>query len=240
MSPICPKCRGYYVNPPCPTCAKQAEAEAGIEDAAPIETTQQEITIDPAFFSTGKRFRQILEIASDKMGDYKSNFEKAMPSPAEMEFYKKRLEHEIQVLVVMDINCGDCIQYVPVIAKIASLTDKIKLKIFLKSDYPSLPKKFVFGENERLPAIIFYSSDLIEYGRWIERPLETYKLLVSIKEVLIDDPEVQKEFKRMRVEQEERLLSAAVSEITAIIEKINAIFVLDELFTSSSMTNSEY
>ncbi|MHA1167098.1 MAG: thioredoxin family protein, partial [Candidatus Hodarchaeales archaeon] len=195
--------------------------------------------IDHAFFSTGKNFRQILEIASDKMGEYKSNYEKVMPSPAEMEFYKKQLEHEIQVLAVMYINCGDCIQYIPVIAKIASFTDKIKLKIFLKSDYPSLPKKFAFGDDERLPAIIFYSKELVEYGRWIERPLETYRLLVSIKEVLIDDPEVQKEFKRMRVEQEERLLAAAVSEITAIIEKINAIFVLEELYTSSTIMDSD-
>ncbi|MHA2298177.1 MAG: thioredoxin family protein [Candidatus Hodarchaeales archaeon] len=233
--PICPKCGGYYVSPPCPTCAKQAEAEAGIEDAAPIETSQVEIVLDETFFKTGKSFQQILELDYQRMDEYKSNYEKVQLKADEIEFFKKRFEHDIRVLAIVSPGCDDCIQYIPVIAKIASITDRIKLRLFLSSDYPQLLKKYSIAEgDERVPVVLFFSSNWQEYGRWIERPLETYELLISIKEALMEDAEVYKEFARMRIEQVDRLLSAAATEMIAILKKINAILVLKDLFASRS------
>ncbi|MFW9991022.1 MAG: thioredoxin family protein [Candidatus Odinarchaeota archaeon] len=237
--PICPKCKGYYVSPPCPTCSKLAEAEAGVEDAAPIETAQSAIEIDDAFFKTGKTFRQLLGLDNTRIAEYKANFEKVQLKADEMEFFKKRLEQEIRVLAIVDPGCDDCVQYIPVMAKIASLTDKIKLRAFLKSEYPQLLRKFTLAGTERIPVLVFYSKELEEYGRWIECPLETYELLISVKEALMDNAEVKKEFARMRVEQEERLLSAAASEMTAILMKINALLVLNDLFASKSSLKEE-
>lgn len=237
--PICPKCKGYYVSPPCPTCSKLAEAEAGVEDAAPIETAQIEIEIDDTFFKSGKTFRQLLGIDNERIAEYKANFEKTQPKADELEFYRKRLEHEIRVLAIADPGCDDCVQYIPVIAKIASITDKIKLRIFLKSEYPQLLKRFTLAGTGRIPTLVFYSNELEKYGMWVERPLATYELLISIKEALMNNEEVKKEFARMRVEQEDRLLSAAVSEMTAIMKKINALLVLIDLYTSRSSHEEE-
>ena len=78
--------------------------------------------------------------------------------------------------------CGDAAQNLPVINKMAKITDKVELKILLRDQHPQLMDAYLTNGAKAIPKLIFLrKSDLEELRTWGPRPAPAQKILFDYK-----------------------------------------------------------
>lgn len=73
--------------------------------------------------------------------------------------------------VLMESWCGDGAQNIPVIAKVASLNEKIELKIILRDENPETMDRYLTNGSRSIPILI--CTDVVSgqvFGTWGPRP----------------------------------------------------------------------
>lgn len=68
--------------------------------------------------------------------------------------------------------CGDAVNTVPVIAKLAERAPNLDTHIFGRDANPDLMNAHLTGESRSIPAAILYDDDFTERGWWGPRPRE--------------------------------------------------------------------
>ena len=89
----------------------------------------------------------------------------------------------MQWIVIAEPWCGDGAQNIPVLAKIASTSDKIDLKIILRDENPEIMEAFLTDGKKAIPKLICIDprhNKLI--GTWGARPFNMQQLFVHCKE----------------------------------------------------------
>ncbi len=78
--------------------------------------------------------------------------------------------------------CGDAAQNVPIISKIADLTDKIELKILPRDENLDIMDNYLTGGARAIPRLIcLKESDLKELWTWGPRPFPAQQLMLTHK-----------------------------------------------------------
>jgi len=122
-------------------------------------------------------------------------------------------------LVLSEGWCGDAAQIVPVIHKMAEVTDKVELKIALRDDNDALMQQFLTNGGKSIPKLIALDADTLEVlFDWGPRPEAAQQLMSDYKAQhgKIDDfikTELQKWYtknKGMQIMQEVLALSQAL------------------------------
>ena len=85
-------------------------------------------------------------------------------------------------LVITEGWCGDAAQNLPVLDKIAAVTDKIDLKIVLRDENLALMDLFLTNGGRSIPKLIALDKDNNVLNTWGPRPTVATKLVADYKE----------------------------------------------------------
>src|SRR6476659_2499455 len=91
-------------------------------------------------------------------------------APADVDVFR-RLPRPLDVLVLADDWCGDVIDNLPILGRLAAESGKLNLRIFLRDQHPDLMDNYLNrGEFRSIPVFAFFDDDFHEIGRFTERP----------------------------------------------------------------------
>ncbi len=76
----------------------------------------------------------------------------------------------VTVLALSESWCGDCVENLPVVAKLESKYPFLSLLIFPRDTNLDIMDQYLTDGKRTIPVFIFFDSDGNEIGRFIERP----------------------------------------------------------------------
>jgi hypothetical protein len=90
--------------------------------------------------------------------------------PADLEAFRS-LPRPVNVLVLAEDWCGDVIDNLPILGRLASASGKLNVRIFLRDQHPELMEQYLNqGQFRSIPVFAFFDDQFNELGRFIERP----------------------------------------------------------------------
>ena len=96
-------------------------------------------------------------------------------------------------IVITESWCGDSAQNLPVIAKLAQLSDNIDLKIVLRDSNLEFMDLHLTNGSRAIPKLIVYDEKDNELFQWGPRPVEAQNLFSRLKNAGIPKPDINKE-----------------------------------------------
>lgn len=86
---------------------------------------------------------------------------------------------DMPVLVSSGIWCGDCAQQVPLIARIAEASDRVRLRVFDRDAQAGLTANLQINAGNRVPVVIFCAEDFEFVGIYGDRVLARYRAIAA-------------------------------------------------------------
>lgn len=105
----------------------------------------------------------------------------------------KGLPQPINVLVLTEDWCGDAIANIPILARLAELSGKLNLRLFLRDQNLDLMDQYLKdGQHRSIPTFAFFGDDFRELGHWIERPASISAVQgVALADLFATDPALE-------------------------------------------------
>ncbi len=118
-----------------------------------------------------------------KMNDQRmKRLDKTLTVPEEIETFLKELKQPILWIVLSEGWCGDAAQALPVINKMAELSDAIELKIVLRDENEALMNQFLTNGGKAIPKLLFVNPETFDVlADWGPRPKEAVQLMIDLK-----------------------------------------------------------
>ena len=120
-----------------------------------------------------------------------NRLEKTIEVTPETKAKLQNLDKKYIWLVLSEGWCGDAAQIVPVIHKMAEVTDKVELKIALRDDNDALMQHFLTNGGKAIPKLIVLDAETLEVVLdWGPRPHGAKKLILDYKAAhgVVDEP----------------------------------------------------
>ncbi len=118
-----------------------------------------------------------------------------------------------KLLVIAEDWCGDASNTVPIIARLASQTPGLELRILMRDRYPEVMDRYLTNGSRSIPIVIVLDESFIEIGHWGPRPSELQAWVMANRATMPKSelyPLVRKWYARDRGETTNReLLQAA-------------------------------
>ena len=101
-----------------------------------------------------------------------------------------RLAQPVNVLVLAEDWCGDVINNLPVLARLAEASDQLNMRIFLRDQNLDIMDQYLKeGQFRSIPVFVFFDQNFHELGYWIERPARISELVGAMRsELFASDP----------------------------------------------------
>lgn len=122
-------------------------------------------------FDNGITFKEFLYTDGDK-----ENSEKARKVYDSIEFDEdivnsiKNIDRRINIIVLAEIWCPDCIINVPVLGKMADINSNLHISIIKREGNEEVLQKYKEEGKVKIPTFIFFDENFNEIGYFIERP----------------------------------------------------------------------
>lgn len=102
----------------------------------------------------------------------------------------KKLTQSYTWLVIAEGWCGDAAQIVPIISKMANVTDKIDLKIVFRDENEPLMQDFLTNGARAIPVVIILDNNKNYIAHWGPRPTDAKQLILDYKKQngVVDEP----------------------------------------------------
>ena len=108
--------------------------------------------------------------------------DKTMVVIDEVKQFLENLKKEYIWLVISEGWCGDSAQIVPIINKMAEVSDKIDLRIVLRDENDELMNLFLTNRNQSIPILIIIDKQTLEViNQFGPRPQAAKQLIVDYK-----------------------------------------------------------
>ncbi len=113
-------------------------------------------------------------------------------SAADEAFFAE-LPQQIHVLVITEDWCGDAMNNIPVLVRLARAGDRLDLRFFLRDQNPDLMAHYLKdGQHHSIPVFVFFDAAFRELGHWIERPAAISAMQgAALAELFATAPELQ-------------------------------------------------
>jgi len=170
------------------------------------------ITIQDLFFSGMSYDEYVTKMGEDHRTGFAKSYTEASISPHDLALLK-RLAGPIYALAVSEPRCGDCRLNLPVLAKLAALSEgKLVLRCLDKGAHPTLLDDYRAADGSvRIPTFIFFSSDWRLLGYFVERPAQVSHILATGS---------AEEVRELRIQYNGgRFAQAVIAEIMAILSR---------------------
>lgn len=90
--------------------------------------------------------------------------------PADLAVFRT-LPRPVNVLVLAEDWCGDVIDNLPILGRLARESGALNLRVFLRDKHPELIDQYLNqGQFRSIPVFAFFDDQFNELGRFIERP----------------------------------------------------------------------
>lgn len=110
-----------------------------------------------------------------------NRLDKTIKITPETQAFLETLETPFTWLVLSEGWCGDAAQTLPIINKMANISDKIELKIVFRDENPELMNLFLTHGSKSIPKLIIIDSLFKVVADWGPRPADAIKLIVDYK-----------------------------------------------------------
>ena len=94
--------------------------------------------------------------------------------------------------VISESWCGDSAQNLPIIAKLASLSEKINFKIVLRNSNLDFMDQYLTNGNRCIPKLIVFDENDNELFVWGPRPAEAQNIFTNLKNEGVEKSEINK------------------------------------------------
>jgi hypothetical protein len=112
-----------------------------------------------------------------------NRLDKTVEVPEEIKSRLQKLKTPHSLLVISEGWCGDAAQIMPVINKMAALTDKLDLHIVLRDDNSQLMDEYLTNGARSIPKLVLVENDTnTARGSWGPRPHDAAQLIRDYKE----------------------------------------------------------
>lgn len=130
----------------------------------------------------------------------------------------QKVERKQTWLVITESWCGDAAQTVPVLSKLAAVSENIDLKIILRDEHPELMDNFLTNGTRSIPKLVILNSDLEVMGTWGPRTASATKLVNDYKEKF---GKIDAEFKtQLQMWYNKDKGSSIIKELAEIVQRI--------------------
>ena len=120
-------------------------------------------------FYEGRTFAELLARPKDNAVLWDALYRKASIS-AEIATRLKNLRGLWHFLVLNEDWCGDSVNILPYVARLADSHPGIELRVLGRDDNPDLMNAHLTGTSKSIPVVIVYDEDFNEIGWWGPRP----------------------------------------------------------------------
>jgi len=129
--------------------------------------------VTPERYASGLTFKDYTAQINVNKDEFQKYYETARLSADDAEFFRRaaRVPGGIaKVMVIGEDWCPDVFRGLPLVARLAE-TAGLELRVFPRDQNPDIMNEFLNqGQFMSIPVVVFYTKDLREVGRWIERP----------------------------------------------------------------------
>ncbi len=131
---------------------------------------------EKADWDSAIEYSKFLKNARENVELMKARFNDLMLNETEQETLGS-IQNEIRILVIGTDRCNDTAGNLPVLARMASLAPKIKLRMLDSDKNANLHQQYKVNGKRKTPVVLFMSEDNEELCRWVERPNAAYKVV---------------------------------------------------------------
>ncbi len=111
-----------------------------------------------------------------------NRLDKTIKITPENEAFLATINKEYIWLVLSEGWCGDAAQILPIINKMAQISNKVELKIAFRDENPELMNLYLTNGGKAIPKMIILEKNTLEViADWGPRPAEAIKLIVDYK-----------------------------------------------------------
>jgi len=121
-------------------------------------------------------------------------------------------------MVITETWCGDSAQNLPIIAKAASLNDKINLRIVFRDENLEIMDNYLTNGSRSIPKLVAFDENDNELFQWGPRPVYAQNLMLNMKSDGIPKDEMNKELHLWYAKNRGREVEMK------LIEKLKALF----------------
>ncbi|MHA2066945.1 MAG: thioredoxin family protein [Candidatus Thorarchaeota archaeon] len=97
------------------------------------------------------------------------------------------IQNEIRILVIGTDRCDDSAGNIPVLARMAALSPKLRLRILDSDKNAKLHQQYTVNGKRKTPFVLFLSEENQEITRWVERPNAAYKQVNEASKPSLDE-----------------------------------------------------
>jgi selT/selW/selH-like putative selenoprotein len=134
------------------------------------------MTITRERFEQGLTYEAYKAQMTRNLDRLEANEQLANLDPADIAYFRN-LTAPIHLLIIGEDWCGDVINNVPVIARMAQETSKLNIRLFLRDQNLDIMDQYLKeGKYRSIPVVVAFDEDFRELGYWIERPAEISEL----------------------------------------------------------------
>lgn len=118
------------------------------------------------------------------------NTEQTVELAAEDVAFFAQLPQPLHVLAIAEDWCGDVLNNLPVVARLAAESGKLDLRIFPRDQHLDLIDQYLNqGQFRSIPVFVFFDQNFNELGHWIERPALINELSAKLRaDLFATDP----------------------------------------------------
>jgi hypothetical protein len=144
----------------------------------------------------------------------------------------RALPRPIDVLVIAEDWCGDVINNLPTLGRLAADSEKLNLHVFLRDKNLDLMNQYLNqGKFMSIPVFVFFDESMGEIGRFIERSPEVTRFnLESRQRVLDENPDLNKPVDELTEEERTRLQAKISAARLTFLPKAQSL-VIEEICT---------
>jgi hypothetical protein len=141
-------------------------------------------------FEQGMTYDQYKQQMTRNQERFQAN-ERSAPLGAEDLAAFKSLPGPLNVLVLAEDWCGDVIDNLPTLGRIAQESGKLNLRVFLRDQNLDLMDQYLNqGQFRSIPVFVFFDDSFQELGHFIERPASVTERRAELRrQVSAEHPE---------------------------------------------------
>jgi thiol-disulfide isomerase/thioredoxin len=126
--------------------------------------------VTPERFAQGMTYDEYKAQMTRNRERFEENEQRVEIDPEDLEAFK-RLPRPFNVLVLAEDWCGDVIDNLPVLGRLAKESGKLNLRIFLRDQNLDLMDQWLNqGKFRSIPTFVFFDDQFNQVGLFIERP----------------------------------------------------------------------
>jgi hypothetical protein len=167
-------------------------------------------------FNAGSTFEDLLARPKDNLELWKSIYKKAALD-ADAARRVDAIEHRFHLLVLNEDWCGDSVNILPYVARLAEATDHLEMRILGRDTNRDLMDAHLTGKSRSIPIVIAYDEYFTELGWWGPRPTPLQRWVIE-EGLALPKPDRYPLIRAWYARDKGRTI---VSEILSIIEELD-------------------